>query len=154
MVPEERAGRETRRYPNKGKVQVGKTPESCSVALLGKGRAVKGIMFCLPAPLLLSVGASCLLEASRAGFPHSWGATILPLAPTQLKSCSLCFPMCPCLSQHHKLPSCYGFSCRDNPGEISVPLQKCRVPACGGLQSYTHTQTSVPNTVRKRITFD
>lgn len=38
---EERHGR----YLNKGKVQVGKTPDSCSMALLGKGKAVKGICF-------------------------------------------------------------------------------------------------------------
>lgn len=154
MVPEERAGREAWQVPEQGEGAGGKTPDSCSMALLGKGRAVKGIVLCLPAPLLLSVSASCSLEASSVGFPRSGGATILPHAPTQLKSCSQCFPMSPCLTQPHKLPSCSGFSCRDIPGEIPVPLQKYRVPSCEGLQSYTHAQTQAPNAVRKRITFD
>lgn len=142
------------RSPNMGKVQVGKTPDSCTAgspcapALLEKGREIKGNVLCLPALLSLSVSTSCSLEANSAGFPRSRGATVLPHAP----DASLPVHVSP---KPTLCPPAVFFSRRDIIGETAFPLQKeslssvkcCRV-------THASRRIPVPNAVRKRITFD
>lgn len=129
------------------KVQVGKTPDGCSSGLpcdpvlLGKGRAARGNVLCLPALLSLPVTASSLLEANGAGFPHSWGGTTLPHTCIQFKSCSQCFLTSSISSKSRSCPSTVFFLIEASQGTPLFPCKKRESIQHKAVQSYMQVQT-------------